>query len=147
MATIEAVFTEGHTRAFTKSVYQYDKGVKLKFVGVNLPSEYEVQFSNHENGDVALGAEADFEGVTIPDGFLQSGNYIYAWIYVEDHQNGSTNYMVTIPVIRRPAMISIPDAAGRTPTGYRITGDDNETLEFTTDLSQVISSMEGTING
>lgn len=87
----------------TTPLYQYDYGQILKIHGVELPDAYEVHFSNTQNGNatVSIGNE---DGVEIPDIYLQSGDPIYAWIYLHTGEDdGETKYLITIPVIARAA--------------------------------------------
>jgi len=101
MSNILKVDLAGRTAARTCPLYQYDYGQILKITGIQLPGTYEVQFSNEING-VSTTAIGDADGVIIPDAYLQGGNYVYAWLYLHTGaDDGETEYMITIPVIRR----------------------------------------------
>ena len=131
---IEAVFKDGSTKAYTQSLSQHDKGQILKFVGVHLPEVFEVHFSNEREGGVATVVMGEDNCCAIPDAFLATGEYVYAWAYDEheetnyrtDYQvtedeilveeqkdpvtwtKANTLYQVVIPVIRRPMNIVMP---------------------------------------
>lgn len=100
MNIIHATF--GSTReAVTRAIHQYDYGQVLRFVGIALPSTYEVHFSNSKTG-TARTVIGDENGVTIPEYYTQSGADIYAWVYLHTGQNdGETVYTVRIPVKSR----------------------------------------------
>lgn len=89
-------------RVKTASLYQYDYGQVLRFLGVSLPNTYEVHFSGAESGGEAVTVLGNADGVTIPDALLATGNPIHAWIFLHDAQtDGETEYKIDIPVIRR----------------------------------------------
>jgi len=86
----------------TMPLYQYDYGQILQFVDVDLPSAYEVHFSNSECGEstTAIGGQ---EGVAIPDAYLATGLPVHVFIYLHSgSDDGETVYHVLIPVIGRP---------------------------------------------
>ena len=89
----------------TKPLYQYDYGQKLKFLDLPLPASYEVHFSNYEHGTATITVATSNE-VSIPDVYLQSGLNVFVWLYLHAGVNdGETEYMLTIPVIRRAAIL------------------------------------------
>lgn len=89
----------------SRPLYQYDYGQKLKFLNLNLPATYEVHFSNYEHGTATVTVATSNE-VAIPDVYLQTGLNIFVWLYLHAGQNdGETEYMLTIPVIRRAAIL------------------------------------------
>ena len=89
----------------SRPLYQYDYGQKLKFLDLNLPAAYEVHFSNYEHGTATVTVATSNE-VAIPDVYLQTGLNIFVWLYLHAGQNdGETEYMLTIPVIRRAAIL------------------------------------------
>lgn len=90
-------------RVKTASLYQYDYGQVLRFLGICLPDVYEVHFSNADGGGTAYTVLGNADGVMIPDALLATGNTVHAWIFLHDAQtDGETEYKVEIPVIRRP---------------------------------------------
>lgn len=89
----------------TRALYQYDYGQKLKFLDLNLPEAYEVHFSNYDRGEATVTVATSNE-VAIPDVYLQTGLNIFVWLYLHAGQNdGETEYMLIIPVIRRAAIL------------------------------------------
>lgn len=87
----------------TRSLFQYDYGIKLKFVDVDLPPFYEVHFSNSPEIGTAKTSIGDENGVLIPDEYLRTGSYVYAWLFVHTgNDDGETVYKITIPVRKRP---------------------------------------------
>ena len=100
---ITAKFCTDQTRAWTDELWQYDHGQILKFDGLDLPDAYEVHFSNQPLTGETITQIGTADGVTIPDQFLQSGKVVYAWVYLHTGEDdGETEYMVTIPVSKRP---------------------------------------------
>ena len=83
--------------------WQWDYGQILKVNGLNLPEYFEVHFSNNkESGDSSTAIGTDGE-VIIPDGYLTTGEKIYAFIYLHETQSdGETEYRIEIPVRKRP---------------------------------------------
>lgn len=113
---ITAIYNE-EGRYHTTPVYQYDYGQVLQITGVELPSAYEVHFSNsvHCNASVHIG---DSNGVAIPDVYFQSGRTVYAWLFLHSgDDDGETEFLITIPVIRRAK-----------PADYEITPSDQSAI-------------------
>ena len=101
MDNITRIAFKGKTRIECKPLYQYDYGQKLKFVDLVLPYNYEVHFSNYDNG-TSITQVGGPDGVLIPDSLLTTGLNIYAWIFLHTGANdGETEYMVTVPVYKR----------------------------------------------
>lgn len=86
----------------TRPAWLYDYGMKLKFVGVELPAAYEVDFA-HSKTETATRMVGDADGVDIPNALFESGTQILAWLYVhEDLNDGYTVYEIKIPLLQRP---------------------------------------------
>lgn len=101
---INAIFDGSRRKAITCPLFQYDYGQILKISGIELPASYQVQFSNTEDAGVSKTMLGDADGVQIPDEYLLTGDYIYAFVYLhETEDDGETEYVIEIPVIRRPA--------------------------------------------
>ena len=99
---ITATFCSDQTRAWTDELWQYDYGQVLQFAGLDLPVAYEVHFANAPHGVNSTTQIGDAGGVQIPDAYLQTGECVYAWVYLHDGEtDGETEYMVTIPVTKR----------------------------------------------
>ena len=80
--------------------WKYNYGQKLKFEGVQLPSYYQVHFSNSVNGE-AKTQIGDSTGVEIPPEYFIPGQSIFAWIYVTDEDSGVTLRQVEIPIHKK----------------------------------------------
>ena len=104
MNIVKAVITKGSKQARTSPLWQYDYGQILQIVGLDLPDAYEVHFSNSENGDSTTSI-GNSDGVVIPDAYLQSGENVYAWLYLHTGEDdGETVYHIQIPVRKRAAI-------------------------------------------
>lgn len=101
MSNIVKAICHGRTIVRTPPLYQYDYGQILQIVGVDLPDAYEVHFSNEPHGQ-AITQIGNADGVTIPDQYLLSGAYVYAWLYLHTGaDDGETEISITIPVLAR----------------------------------------------
>lgn len=86
----------------TVPLYQFDYGQMLLFSDLDLPEAYEVHFSNSDKRGESTQQIGDASGVTIPDMYFQSGEDIFAWIYLHaDDDDGETEYKVKIPIKKR----------------------------------------------
>ena len=79
---VVADFKWGH-KTTTKTVYRYNVGQRLKFINVDQPQSYRVDFSNSING-VSKSVMGNDEGVVIPYEYFIPGKEIYAWIVLSD---------------------------------------------------------------
>lgn len=96
-----AAFQNGNYSARTDPVWQYDYGLVLRITGVELPSAYEVHFSNDPLG-FSKAQIGDESGVRIPDEYLLTGQMVYAWLFLhEGAEDGETKLSISIPVRRR----------------------------------------------
>lgn len=87
--------------AHSSGLFQYDYGQRLIFTGVDLPTTYEVQFSNDPNGESKT-VMGDSTGVSIPDEYLLSGDPVYIWVVLHETENdGETMYCGKINVTPR----------------------------------------------
>ena len=101
MSNILRVSFRGKQQITAKPLYQYDYGQKVRIVDLDLPTHYEVHFSNYERGD-AITVLASSNEFDIPDMYLQSGRDVYIWIYLHTgDDDGETEYQITIPIIKR----------------------------------------------
>lgn len=109
---LNVVFEEGSTtyRANDK-IWQYNYGQILRLQGFHLPKAVEVQFSYVERGGKSITRIAtskdDVSDVTIPDSMLENSDIaedykLYAFVYVEDGNSGTTEYKIAISVRSRP---------------------------------------------
>lgn len=104
MNTTTVTFSSGQ-RSVTAAttLYQYDYGQILIVEGLDLPSSYEVHFSNQEVHGSSITSIGNEDGVLIPDPLFMTGADIYAFIYLhESASDGETEYKIILPVMRRP---------------------------------------------
>lgn len=99
---VTAILTNSQRTAKTRAIYQYDYGMVLKLEGVELPTAYEVHFSNSLSGET-IPQIGNADGVAIPNNVLTSGANVYVWVYLHTGtEDGETVYHVQIPVTKRP---------------------------------------------
>lgn len=104
---IKAVYNDTG-RYKTVPLYQYDYGQILQIEGAELPTAYEVHFSNTLHG-AATTQIGDADGVSIPDMYLLKDQAIYAWLYLHTGEDdGETEFMITIPVNHRSKAEDVP---------------------------------------
>lgn len=93
---IKAVFASGR-RVKTAPLWRYDHGIKLQPIGLELPDNYEMHFSNSKTGE-AKTQLADATGAVIPAEYLIPGTEVYAWIYLVGESYGRTKAEIIIPI-------------------------------------------------
>lgn len=93
---IKAVFASGR-RVKTAPLWRYDHGIRLQPIGLELPGNYEMHFSNSKTGE-ATTMLADSTGAVIPAEYLIPGTEVYAWIYLVGDSYGRTKAEIIIPV-------------------------------------------------
>lgn len=99
---VTAILTNAQRTAKTRAIYQYDYGMVLRLEGVELPTAYEVHFSNSLSGET-IPKIGNADGVEIPNNVLTSGANVYVWVYLHTGtDDGETVYHVQIPVTKRP---------------------------------------------
>lgn len=93
----------------TEPLFQYDYGQILQFVvPYTLPPTYEVHFSNQLHG-TAKPQIGNADGVAIPDEYLETGETIYAWLFLHTGPNdGETELTAIIPVIGKSKTTNTP---------------------------------------
>lgn len=103
MSNITEVTFSTERYAVTAPLYQYDYGQVLKITAPSLPDPYTVHFGNARSCGESLtviGTASD--GAAIPSALLATGLNVYAWVFLHTGENdGETEYMIEIPVIRR----------------------------------------------
>lgn len=93
----------GMREVTTARLWQWDYGQVLKITGLNLPTAFEVHFSNSKERGTSKTQIGQDSQVTIPDEYLTSGADVYAFIYLhEGETDGETEYRIKIPVKERP---------------------------------------------
>ena len=86
----------------TAPIVKEDYGLYLKIEGVELPSTYEVDFSNSENNGTSVTMIGNADGVLIPSQFIGSGKDVFAFLYHVGEDFGRTVYKFRIPNKVRP---------------------------------------------
>ena len=98
MNNVTVAAFSGETFLTTERLWKGDYGQILKIQGLDMPEYFEVQFASSKDGtpQVEVGTR---EEVNIPNRFLQSAGYIYAWLFLhEGEDDGETKYQIKIPV-------------------------------------------------
>lgn len=110
---IEISFNGKDTVFVDEMPFQYNQGVYIKFVDIELPEAYQVHFSNSRN-QTSLEMIGTADGVLIPYDVWESGKTIYAWIYLHPTEDSAvTKYEVQIAKRKRAPL---PDGTEPTPS-------------------------------
>ena len=94
----------------TAPIVKEDYGLYLQIEGVELPSTYEVDFSNSEHSGTSVTMIGNADGVLIPAQFIKSGKDVFAFLY-----HVGENYGRTVYKFRTPNKLS-PDRTEEQPT-------------------------------
>ena len=86
----------------TAPIVKEDYGLYLQIEGVELPSTYEVDFSNSEQNGTSVTMIGDSDGVLIPHQFISTGKDVFAFLYWVGEDYGKTVYKFRIPNKLRP---------------------------------------------
>ena len=86
----------------TAPIVKEDYGLYLKIEGLELPSTYEVDFSNDEHSGSSVTMIGNADGVLIPSQFIKSGKDVFAFIYHVGADYGRTVFKFRIPNKLRP---------------------------------------------
>lgn len=86
----------------TAPIVKEDYGLYLKIEGLELPSTYDVDFSNSENNGTSVTMIGNADGVLIPRQFISSGKDVFAFLYHVGVDFGRTVYKFRIPNKLRP---------------------------------------------
>ena len=86
----------------TAPIIKEDYGLYLKIEGLDLPTVYEVDFSNSENSGSSVTMVGNADGVLIPRQFIKSGQDVFAFLYHVGADFGRTVYKFRIPNKLRP---------------------------------------------
>lgn len=92
----------GRGYSVTSPIIKEDYGLVLKIEGVELPSTYQVDFSNDEHHGTSVTMIGDSDGVLIPSQFISSGKDVFAFLYHVGADYGRTVYKFRIPNRVRP---------------------------------------------
>ena len=125
----------------TAPIVKEDYGLYLQIEGVELPSTYEVDFSNSENNGTSVTMIGNADGVLIPRQFIDSGKDVFAFLYHVGQDFGRTVYKFRIPNKVRP------DRTNEEPTPEEQSVIDqtisalNDAVERAEDAQQAIEDM------
>lgn len=86
----------------TAPIVKEDYGLYLQIEGVELPSTYEVDFSNSEHNGTSVTMIGNSDGVLIPHQFIDTGKDVFAFLYHVGSGYGRTVYKFRIPNKVRP---------------------------------------------
>ena len=86
----------------TASRYMEDYGQVLKIEGIDLPSVYQVDFSNNLMRGTSMTVLGSADGVAIPDEYISTGRDVYAFLYLTGDSWGRTIATIRIPNKTRP---------------------------------------------
>ena len=103
--TITADLSRGKTYV-TASRYMEDYGQILKIEGMDLPSVYQVDFSNNLLRGTSMTVLGNADGVAIPDEYISTGRDVYAFLYLTGDMWGRTIATIRIPNKTRPKRTS-----------------------------------------
>jgi regulator of protease activity HflC (stomatin/prohibitin superfamily) len=90
----------------TASRYMEDYGQVLKIEGIDLPSVYQVDFSNSLLRGTSKTVHGNADGVAIPDEYISTGRDVYAFLYITGDMWGRTIATIRIPNKTRPKRTS-----------------------------------------
>lgn len=100
---ITVTFAEGQREAIAaQPLEQWAYGQTLRFVGLNLPQAYRVDFSNFEYCGASIPRVGGPNGVAVPVEVLTSGRNVYAFIWVQDETSGARYRRATVRVVPGP---------------------------------------------
>jgi len=86
----------------TAPIVKEDYGLYLLIEGLELPSTYEVDFSNSEHNGTSVTMIGNADGVLIPSQFISSGKDVFAFLYHVGDNYGRTVFKFRIPNKLRP---------------------------------------------
>ena len=92
----------GSRYTVTAPIMKEDYGLYLQIEGCELPSTYEVDFSNDEHCGTSVTMIGDENGVLIPSQFISDGKDVFAFYYHVGADYGRTTYKFRIPNKCRP---------------------------------------------
>lgn len=115
----------------TAPIVKEDYGLYLQIEGVELPSTYEVDFSNSEHNGTSVTMIGNSDGVLIPHQFIDTGKDIFAFLYHIGEDFGRTVYKFRIPNKVRPDRTDIEPTPAEQSTIDQLIGALNSAVEQT----------------
>ena len=109
---IHAPINNGRRYGITSPITQYDYGYLLLPEGVELPTIYEIDFSNDEKHGTSFTVYGNSEGAEVPEELIRTGKDVFAFYYKVGDGYGKTEFTWRIPNHCRP----IRDGQTPTPT-------------------------------
>ena len=100
----------GRRFAVTSPITQYDYGYLLLPEGTELPTVYEIDFSNDKKKGTSLTVYGGAEGAEVPEELIRTGKDVYAFYYKVGEGYGKTEFTWKLPNKCRPSR------DGETPT-------------------------------
>ena len=137
--TITADLSRGKTYV-TASRYMEDYGQILKIEGIDLPSVYQVDFSNNLMRGTSMTVLGNADGVAIPDEYISTGRDVYAFLYLTGDMWGRTIATIRIPNKTRPKRTS------ETPTPTQQSVIDQTIAALNTAVESTAADAEQTAN-
>ena len=125
----------------TAPIVKEDYGLYLKIEGVELPSTYEVDFSNSENSGTSVTMIGNADGVLIPRQFIASGKDVFAFLYHVGADFGRTVYKFRIPNKCRPDRTDDIPTPEEQSVIDQVIASLNDAVEQTQDAQQAIENM------
>lgn len=113
----------------TAPIVKEDYGLYLQIEGVELPSTYEVDFSNSEHNGTSVTMIGNSDGVLIPHQFIDTGKDIFAFLYHIGEDFGRTVYKFRIPNKLRPDRTDIEPTPAEQSTIDQLITRSNEAVE------------------
>ena len=110
---VNAVFGGYHRAYGDRRLHQRDRGQLLRFPDLvgQLPSTFQVWFSDTPDKGEAVPQLGEQDGVPIPDTLVATGHLIYAWVYLHAGE-GDAETVYTVVIYNTPQ----PEFAGAEPT-------------------------------
>ena len=125
----------------TAPIIKEDYGLYLKIEGVELPSTYEVDFSNSENNGTSVTMIGNADGVLIPRQFISSGKDVFAFLYHVGEDFGRTIYKFRIPNKVRPDRTNEQPTPEEQSTIDQVIANLNDAVDRAEDAEQAIEDM------
>ena len=125
----------------TAPIVKEDYGLYLKIEGVELPSTYEVDFSNSENSGTSVTMIGNSDGVLIPHQFIDSGKDVFAFLYHVGEDFGRTVYKFRIPNKVRPDRTDEQPTPEEQSVIDQVIASLNDAVDEAKDAQQAIEDM------
>ena len=125
----------------TAPIIKEDYGLYLKIEGVELPSTYEVDFSNSESSGTSVTMIGNADGVLIPRQFIDSGKDVFAFLYHVGDNYGRTVFKFRIPNKVRPDRTNEEPTPAEQSVIDQVIASLNDAVDEAKDAQQAIEDM------